>query len=170
MSRWRKVDRLVSLSIAGALVACTLACGRAGPVHPAAPGEPGQKPKPRPVAASVEVRRSLLDQIQGKWVAQSPQDESERLEWTVEGNKINAQTSGGQVYKGTLKINEQVSPIQVDIQFTDCSDTSLNGQTMQGILKLEGTKTTFCLGEPGDSARPARFDRSEGLLIAGEKK
>jgi len=165
MSRWRTVRRFLDMSITGAWIACVLACATATK----RPERAAQRPQTER-AAVVQVRTALLDQLQGRWVAQSAGDQSEGLEWTVAGSTISAQTSGGQSYKGALKINDRVSPVQVDIQFSDCSDTSLNGQTMQGILKLEGKKVTFCFSDPGQGTRPTALDRSEGMLIVGEKK
>lgn len=115
------------------------------------------------------VRASLLGQIQGQWVGHVADNESDVWRMAIEGKRVNVRTSAGEYYKGTLKINDRVSPAQVDVNLTDCSDASLNGEIVPGIVKVEGKKVTFCVSEPG-YARPSVFDANEGMLIVSEKR
>ncbi len=117
----------------------------------------------KPAAAS----GNLLEQIQGRWVGEN---DSSQWEITITGQTVSAKTSDGDFYKGTLTINDRVSPAQMDLKFTNASDSSLVGQVVLGIVKVEGGKITFCVARPEDAIRPKTFDRAEGLVIVGEKK
>jgi len=112
---------------------------------------------------------SFAERIQGKWVGHPPDDPSQTIEWTIAGDKLIAKGESGDTYKGTIKINEAVSPVQIDLHLTDCADPSLNGETVLGIAKLENDKLTFCLGDPSYGNRPKKFDPYEGMMITGER-
>ncbi|KPL08832.1 hypothetical protein AMJ85_07735 [candidate division BRC1 bacterium SM23_51] len=111
-------------------------------------------------------RVSLQDQLQGKWAARLVDGDVDITAMSIEGDKISIDTSSGDYFKGTLKLNEQESPAHMDLTLTDSSMANLVGETGEGIVKVEGSKVTWCLGE----VRPMAFDTSEGLLIVGEKK
>jgi uncharacterized protein (TIGR03067 family) len=128
------------------------------------------KPKQAPTVRAPEARSVLLNQLQGKWVGHPAQNESDRWQWVIAGDRIEAKTSEGEYYKGMIRLNDQTSPIRMDVNLTDCKDTTLNGQIVQGIVKLEGKKVTFCITEPGGGAYPTAFDSSQGMLIVGEKE
>ncbi|MCX8037293.1 MAG: TIGR03067 domain-containing protein [Candidatus Sumerlaeia bacterium] len=119
----------------------------------------------KPAAAAVG--GDLLKQIQGHWVGEN---DSTQWEITVTGQTVSAKTSDGDFYKGTLTINDRVSPAEMDLKFSEASDSSLVGQVILGIVKVEGGKITFCVARPDDAVRPKSFDRAEGLVIVGEKK
>jgi len=163
MSASRRVRLTLGLA-ASVLAAWSLACA----VHRATSG-PAQ-PAPTAVVQTTQTPSALLGQLQGLWVGHTARNESARWEWVIRGNTISTKTSEGDYYKGTLRPNDRTSPVQVDIQLTDCSDTSLNGQTVRGIVKIEGERVAFCILEPGAGGYPTAFDSSAGMLIIGEKK
>lgn len=113
---------------------------------------------------------SLAQQLEGSWVGH-PVDSDEKWEWTIKNGKIEAQTAFGDYYKGTVeRVDDSVTPARVQIKLTDCSDTSLEGETVLGIVKLEGRKVTFCFGDPAYGGYPSAFDSGEALLLVGEKR
>jgi uncharacterized protein (TIGR03067 family) len=182
MSAQKIANRLTAVLAIGSLVVCLGAC-----CHMRSGSPPAAKPAPAATATTVAPARTtvagapiattpavaqtnLLDQLQGKWSGHGAESDADNWEWTIAGDKIEARTSGGDTYKGTLKINDRTSPAQVDVKLTDCSDSSLNDETVQGIIKVEGRKMTFCLSEPGRGPRPTAFDSSESMVLVATKK
>jgi len=165
MVRQGAVRCLTGVLAVAALATWMLAC--------ATGREPEEATRLRPQAAATAptARPSLLDQVQGKWVGGIAQNEAERWEWTIQGDKLASKTGAGDYYNGTVKFDEQASPIRVDIKLTDCSDSNLNGAVVQGIAKLEGNKLTFCVKSPDDGiGYPTTFDGSQGMVIVGQKQ
>lgn len=133
-----------------ALAACTLSC------------------------ATIELlglkRVSLQEQLQGKWTARAVDQDVDIPTMTIHGNKIHIETSTGDYFDGTLKINEDVSPAQMDLTVTDSSMAEAVDITAEGIVKVEGKKMNWCLQLDSSYGRPTAFDTGQGMLIVGEKK
>ena len=159
-----RTNRLTLGLAASVFAAWSLACA----AHRATTSPP--PPKQAAIQRPAATPSALLGQLQGLWAGHTARSESARWEWVIRGNTISTKTSEGDYYKGTLRPNDRTSPVQVDIQLTDCSDTSLNGQTVRGIVKIEGERVAFCILEPGAGGYPTAFDSSAGMLIIGERK
>ena len=115
-------------------------------------------------------RLSLQEQLQGRWVLDPEANEFGIQTIVIEGDNLDARTSMGDYFKGTLKVNETVLPAQVDITVTDSSMADAVDQTAPGIVKVEGKKMTLCIDPASGYGRPTAFDSNQGMLLVGEKK
>ncbi|KPL08831.1 hypothetical protein AMJ85_07730 [candidate division BRC1 bacterium SM23_51] len=148
--RRRERSRFAFVVAAVALAACTTGCAMWG------------------LSAAKHV--SLQDQLQGQWVFNPEANEFGIQTIAIEGDKLDTRTSMGDYFKGTIKVNETVSPAQVDILVTDSSMADAVDQTALGIVKIEGGKVTLCLDPASGYGRPTAFDSNQGMLMVGEKK
>ena len=146
-----------------ALVVGALACATAkGPQAVVKSKQASLVPAPKPQSA-------LLNQLQGQWVGHPEANESERWEWTIKRDIVDAKTSDGDFYKGTIRLDDQARPIRMDVKLTDSSDPNLKGQTARGIVRFEGNKVMMCFNRT-EGDYPSAFDSSQGLVLTGEKK
>ncbi len=68
-------------------------------------------------------------------------------------------------YKGKFKLNEQVTPKQIDFLIKDCSIKEYKGITARAIYEIKNDKFKFASYNPGDTVRPAGFDIQDDFPI-----
>jgi len=98
--------------------------------------------------------------LEGTWIGNEIGGRDGQWVIVVTEDRIDVNGPGEEDYKGTFTLNTNVSPHQVNLAITECSEDKYVGTTALGIYKLEGDKLTMAATEPGTTIRPALFDRS----------
>ena len=114
--------------------------------------------------ADKEDTNKAQEKLQGKWewVSQvndgrkaNPEDAKERP-LRIKGEKLFMLFKGEEHEMGTMKLNPEKNPAQIDVTFTD---GPRKGQTAKGIYKLDGDTLSICVGEKD---RPTAFESKAG--------
>jgi uncharacterized protein (TIGR03067 family) len=72
-------------------------------------------------------------------------------------------TMGGKEFEaGTYKLDPSKTPCAIDIKLT--SGLS-EGESVLGVLKLDGDKLTVAFGRYGSNMRPKNFDSADGIEV-----
>lgn len=64
---------------------------------------------------------------------------------------------GREVYRGTVTLNEEASPKQLDVKVSESIFSQYLGKTSAGIYRIEGDVLSLCAAEPGAAERPTEF-------------
>jgi uncharacterized protein (TIGR03067 family) len=105
-------------------------------------------------------------EMQGTWLGYEL--EAGNDEWTYDVNEdildISASISQ-EWYKGTITLNTNTIPKQIDYFVTDSIFDEAIGETALGIYKIEGDTLTFAARVPGDSERPQNYIPGNGTRV-----
>ena len=109
----------------------------------------------------------IMAQLQGTWTLTTVNGEStagsgEEILTTITDNKYERTTNGQVFERGTFKIDESKTPMTLDVSITDGPNA---GQSLSGILQLNGKTVTAKFAEPGSAARPTDFSTAEGFDV-----
>lgn len=102
--------------------------------------------------------------LEGTWVGPEV-EHRDQGDWTFtfSGNLATANLPTGEsYYKGTVTINSETDPKQVDFAIEECFIQDFVGKTTLGIYQFEENKLILAACEPGTSQRPASFENNEG--------
>lgn len=118
-----------------------------------------------PATAADKAKKIALE---GHWKADKDVALVKYMKFTRNKYEVNI---GGEVYKGTLKLNADKTPQQIDLTVTD--GPKYKGKTALGIVKIRDGVLTWCSSQPGAKRRPSRFAEKIGdarFLLATFKK
>ena len=76
---------------------------------------------------------------------------------------IQKEKNGKEDETGTLKLDPDKKPKTIDFDITSGKD---KGKKQLGIYKLEDDSFTLCIGFPGETERPAKFESEKGSKTA----
>ena len=108
----------------------------------------------------------MEDLIQGGNGGNGGSSDTDEWSFTFIGSDVNIAGPDDVYYEGTFTIDKSKSPKEIDIEIVDNSiHPDLNGETSLGIYKLDGTKLTLSMSEPGDSNRPTTFTEEENNMV-----
>jgi RNA polymerase sigma factor (sigma-70 family) len=153
---------VVLLLTAAALGAAVLGLTRSAP----AGATPRPAPRaPAPVTAE-DAQTRILKALQGDWTVvaledngrKASEDDMKGMHWKVKGSNVHPSDPGEKAdERCTFRIDPEKDPGHFDL-------TSLKGQTLQGIYRLQGSWLTICLrGEKHpEKGRPMEFTAEEG--------
>jgi uncharacterized protein (TIGR03067 family) len=115
--------------------------------------------------------KRFKDALQGKWQmtsriqdgVPSEADLVKNRTVTFEGDKYIVRDGDNVIGELTYKVDPAKKPAWFEV-------TPDGGETVKGIIKLEGDKLTFCVG--GDGTRPSEFksEKGDGRLLGEFKK
>ena len=82
--------------------------------------------------------------------------------WTLimSGSVCSVTDGNDEWYMGTVSINTQTNPKQIDVVITASAYSPYIGTTALGIYKIENNTLTFAAYEPGTTSRPTSFNDS----------
>jgi uncharacterized protein (TIGR03067 family) len=108
-----------------------------------------------------------LKKAQGTWVRTG--DEGPDSTWKFEGASVKT-TVNGNDYTSTVKLDETAKPhATIDFTVKD-GPGDVQGKTVKGIYKFDGSKLILCIATPGTEKRPAEFKTVEEEAILFELK
>jgi uncharacterized protein (TIGR03067 family) len=112
------------------------------------------------LADDKEAKKSKLD---GTWVEVSAirdgKEENLKHVLTIEGTKFTVKGAFDSS-KGTLKVNYEKKPHELDWTFTEGED--VKGKTIKCIFEIKGDTLRFCAAMPGNDERPTEFTAAAG--------
>ncbi len=125
--------------------------------------------------AAEEPQKGDEAKLQGTWLGRNtglPEHPRNQLVMTVQGAQSEFKGGGeGAQFKGTLAFNFAANPKQVDFVVKDASDPKYVGKSALAIYKLgEDGTLTIAANEPGNAARPEKFEGSEQTQVFVFKK
>ena len=88
-------------------------------------------------------------------------------EWTftISEGKVEVKGPDSEYYSGTVKVNTNTNPKQVDFKINKCSLPEYVNETSLGIFKLDGNKLTLVAAEPGSMMRPYSLESGGDAMI-----
>ena len=88
-------------------------------------------------------------------------------EWTfiISGGKVEVKGPDSEYYAGTVTLNANTNPKQVDFKINKCSLPEYVNETSLGIFKLEGNQLTLAAAEPGSMMRPYSLQSGGEAMI-----
>jgi len=102
--------------------------------------------------------------LQGLWSGSAPG--LGEFKMTISGSKYDLKEINSEFwYKGTFKLNEEVTPKQIDFRIKDSSIKQIVGATAAAIYEIETDNFKFASYNPGDSTRPAGFDIPNDFIV-----
>jgi uncharacterized protein (TIGR03067 family) len=108
-----------------------------------------------------------LKKLQGTWARAG--DEGPDSTWKFEGDTVKTAVNGND-YTSTIKLDEKASPhATIDFTVKD-GPGDVQGKTVKGIYKIDGSKLVLCIAMPGVESRPADFKSVEDEYILFELK
>jgi uncharacterized protein (TIGR03067 family) len=113
-----------------------------------------------------------LDGLNGTWNFESltiggqklPADAIKKAGFVFKDGKYTSiDPNGKEDETGTLKLDPDKKPKTIDFDITSGKD---KGKKQLGIYKLEDDSFTLCIGFPGETERPAKFESEKGSKTA----
>ena len=105
-------------------------------------------------------------EMQGIWIGYELEGGND--EWTYDVNEdvldISASISQ-EWYKGTISLNTNAVPKQIDYFITDSYFNEAIDETALGIYKIEGDTLTFAANAPGNPERPTSYLAENGARV-----
>jgi uncharacterized protein (TIGR03067 family) len=125
--------------------------------------------------AAEEPQKGDKAKLQGTWLGRNtglPEHPRNQLIMTVKGAQSEFTAAApGPEFKGTLVLNSAANPKQVDFAVKECSRPEYVGKSALAIYKLDEDGTlTIAANEPGNAARPEKFEGSEQTQVFAFKK
>jgi uncharacterized protein (TIGR03067 family) len=122
-----------------------------------------------------------LEGLSGTWKFESlsmggqklPADAIKKAGFVIKDGKYTSiDPSGKEDETGTLKLDPDKKPKTIDFEIASGKD---KGKKQLGIYKLEDDTCTLCMGFPGGTERPAKFESEKGskavlAVLKREKK
>jgi uncharacterized protein (TIGR03067 family) len=104
-------------------------------------------------------------ELEGTWVGTDAGGYGDEWTFVISKEKVEVKGPESAFYSGTLKLNTEMNPKQVDFKIDTCSLPEYVGETSLGIYKLDGNKLTMATTEPGSINRPVLFDSTGGVML-----
>jgi uncharacterized protein (TIGR03067 family) len=113
--------------------------------------------------------RTDQEKLQGTWRVAAIEEQGQKLPaekvakleltLTIQGDKYNEKVKGETVEEGTIKMQADKNPRQMDILIATGKD---KGKTQLAIYKLEGDTLTVAIAPADSKERPTRFTTEAG--------
>lgn len=118
--------------------------------------------------ASADAKKDELKKLEGKWVLVSGEKDGKELSaeevkaarLSIKGNKHTVHV-GGDVIKGTHKLDASTSPASIDATDTE---GPFKGKTTHGIYEVKGSEFKVCFSNPG-KPRPKDFKSGDFVHV-----
>jgi uncharacterized protein (TIGR03067 family) len=123
-----------------------------------------QKADTSPTSPTSQASKKGVE-LEGTWVGTDAGGYGDEWTFVISSGKVEVKGPESAFYSGTLKLNTEMSPKQVDFKIDRCSLPEYVGETSLGIYKLEANKLTLATSEPGSISRPAFFDSTGGIML-----